>query len=263
MSQFEKELRWDVAQESHDQRAPTIYSSSSSSCTSSRPQSAIVPQVFLKALGETCVHMVGEKQFILETLVCCREKKIYPKILVDTGAQPNLVKKGLFPPHLFKRAQIPLTLSAANSGRVDGGQLVILLTTVFKNTHTSEIKSFRGFFYEAEIPIDMILSNGWLANNKIIPLPETTQLGLRIGREIHTLSSYSTQATQLTGDTLEILGDVPNNCFDENIPDETFCGYISSQVSNCQFLVPGDVGEEDRPMGNQEKVFCLKCFPTN
>ena len=192
MSHFEKELRLDLSQESHDQRAPTICPSTSS-CTSYPPQPAIVPQVFFEALGETCINMVGEKQFIVETLVCCRKEQIYPKILVDTGAQPNLVKKGLFPPHLFKRAQIPLSLSAANSGRVDGGQLVILLTTFFKNTYTGETKSFHGFFSEADIPIDIILSNGWLANNQIIPLPEKTQLGLRNGREIHTLSTFSTQ----------------------------------------------------------------------
>ena len=43
------------------------------------------------------------------------------KMLIDTGAQVNLVRKGLVEDHLMYAARNPLTLATANGQRLEGG----------------------------------------------------------------------------------------------------------------------------------------------
>jgi hypothetical protein len=49
------------------------------------------------------------------------------KILVDTGAQINLVKRGLIPPSLWQRARNPVRLITANNSVLGGGDYVVNL----------------------------------------------------------------------------------------------------------------------------------------
>ena len=77
------------------------------------PQNAEISAFVVKKFGEV-VNVVGKKQFLIETRVSSKDEVKYPKILIDTGAQPNLVREGLFPKHLFHASSRPLHLQAAN-----------------------------------------------------------------------------------------------------------------------------------------------------
>ena len=219
----------------------------------------IVPQVIVKTEGESTVNFVGKKQFIVRTLVFSKTDSILPQILVDTGAQPNLVRKGLSPPHLFRRSTHPLHLSAANSGTVDGGRFVILLTLCFQNNTTGKKMSFRGLFYEADIPMDIILSNGWMARNKIIPIPELTQLGVRHGNEIHLLSSLAQESANQSPTSLEkpmvILGTSPN-CDDTSENEEVLATTFDHNLG-C-FYISGEIGENDDILEDSDLAFLSK-----
>ena len=54
------------------------------------------------------------------------------KMLVDTGAEANLVRRGLLPTHLFKQASERLTFVAANGQRLGGGNRTIDLELFFE-----------------------------------------------------------------------------------------------------------------------------------
>ena len=54
------------------------------------------------------------------------------KILIDTGAEANLIRKGLLPSHLFAVAKEPLIFVAANGQRLGGGSRVIPLNLYFQ-----------------------------------------------------------------------------------------------------------------------------------
>ena len=143
------------------------------------PQNVEVPILLVRNVGES-INAVGKKQFLIQTLVSSKGEERYPQILIDTGAQPNLVRKGLFPSYLFHSSMKPLQLRAANQKRIHGGKEVVPLTFTFHNSSLGKDLHFKGLFYEADIPVDIICSNGWMGENKIIPLPEFSQLGEEI-----------------------------------------------------------------------------------
>ena len=66
---------------------------------------------------------------------------------------------------------------------------MIPLTFKFRNSVNNRFVLFHGLFFEAEISTDIILSNGWMGANKLIPLPEWNQLGLRSGSDIFALTA--------------------------------------------------------------------------
>jgi hypothetical protein len=69
---------------------------------------------------------------------------------------------------------------------------VITLKFAFWNTHSGHTLEFEGNFYEADIPVDVIWSNGWMAEKRLIPLPEWSQLGVGEKAEIHLLTPLRT-----------------------------------------------------------------------
>jgi hypothetical protein len=80
------------------------------------------PSVSFVKVPDVNIHSVGDShktnQFLISTSVSTRgHEPIFPQILVDTGAQPNLVKRGLFPQSLFRRASNPIFLASANKGK--------------------------------------------------------------------------------------------------------------------------------------------------
>lgn len=92
-------------------------------------------------------------------------------VLVDTGAEANLIKKGLIPDHLFYPAQSPLRFEAANGEVLAGGSRctrVKMLMQLEKNEKVQPEKmEYEVEFYEACIKVDAILSFPWLAENKL------------------------------------------------------------------------------------------------
>ena len=79
--------------------------------------SVMIPPISLKRRRGR-VFFVGRGQFILRTKVNCQHEVRTPRIPIDTGAQHNLVRKGLFPSSFFKESPHPLSLTAANEGPV-------------------------------------------------------------------------------------------------------------------------------------------------
>ena len=59
------------------------------------------------------------------------DEQKYLEILVDTGAEANLVRIGLLPDHLFFTASRILKLLTANGQRLAGGTRVIETTLAF------------------------------------------------------------------------------------------------------------------------------------
>ena len=53
------------------------------------------------------------------------------KILIDTGAEANLIYKGLAPIRLVYQAEEPLTFLAANEGTIEGGDTCVDATLTF------------------------------------------------------------------------------------------------------------------------------------
>jgi hypothetical protein len=204
------------------------------------------PTILIPSFHVSKVGGAGQKQFLIETFVCTKEGgESFPQILVDTGAQPNLVRKGLFPRHLFRRSSNPLNLMAANQKRIDGGTHTTLLTLMFRHPQTRKLLKFRGSFYEAEISVDIVLSNSWMAENKIVPLPEFNQLGFRDGSEIICLSPWSLEENfedqEIDTTPFRLIRD-----------DNVHVHFVNDENSPFDFWCPESVGESDSKLNEEE-----------
>ena len=97
------------------------------------------------------------------------------RALVDTGAQVNLVRNGLFSCDEFQRANSPLTLVAANGQVLEGGKSTIELRMKFyQSSEVTEVQSeveLDGEFFEANIGIDAILSYPWCKKHHLAGVP--------------------------------------------------------------------------------------------
>lgn len=100
-------------------------------------------------------------------------------ILVDTGAQANLVRMGLIPARLFKRSDNPLYLTAANGMPLRGDRSVILqwpMKMVSDGRTIRDIPIYEAEFFEAEIEADAILGYEWLKDYQLGIYPHRNAL---------------------------------------------------------------------------------------
>jgi hypothetical protein len=97
------------------------------------------------------------------------EKKM--KVLIDTGAQANLIRMGTVPDSLFSVSTDPLNLRMANGQRLEGGRRVVETNLGFRQVLRGEMMPsyfWRGCqVYEADITVYAILSFPWLQENCI------------------------------------------------------------------------------------------------
>ena len=104
------------------------------------------------------------------------------QVLVDTGAQANLVRAGLVPSKFLHKAQDPLQLLSANGEVISGGDQETTLRLHFnKTTQKGKVEKRRnvtGLFYTADIGVDAILSYPWLRDAKIGIFPHLNSLAL-------------------------------------------------------------------------------------
>jgi hypothetical protein len=124
----------------------------------------------------------SEFQLVQEINVCFpggENRRV--RVLIDTGASVNLVRKGLFPESDFIPAKNPVQLSTANGQLLDGGQCTIKLRMTFGQDNGRIVQPWRvwGEFYEADTRADMILSYPWLGANHLAVIPEYGCLALR------------------------------------------------------------------------------------
>ena len=97
------------------------------------------------------------------------------KALLDTGAEVNLIRKGLLPQHAFREATNPLDLVAANNDPVVGGDREVDLTIhvqgVVEGTRAKKMLQMPTTLYEAVIDEDMILSYRWMGERDVQVIP--------------------------------------------------------------------------------------------
>ena len=135
-----------------------------------------IPDVFYREASHFKVGKVsrggGQFQLLLSLPVEFSDgtvKKL--KVLVDTGAEANLIKKGIMPMTMLYKSANPLTLVAANGGKIDGGERCCKLNFYFRQEVDGENLPYplskNAEFYEANIGLDAILSYPWLEENKI------------------------------------------------------------------------------------------------
>ena len=97
------------------------------------------------------------------------------KVLVDTGAEVNLIRKGLLPSENLQDMTRPLVLTAANAGPLAGGdkstQGLLYLRGVEVDTGKPQGLKFPIQLIEADISADVIVSYGWLAQQNFLINP--------------------------------------------------------------------------------------------
>ena len=103
------------------------------------------------------------------------------RVLIDTGASVNLIRRGLFREDDFRPAKNPVQLSTANGQHLGGGQSTIKLRMTFGQDNGRCVQPWRvwGEFYEADTKADMIISYPWLGEHRLAVIPEFGCLALR------------------------------------------------------------------------------------
>ena len=94
------------------------------------------------------------------------------KILVDTGAEVNLIKSGIFDEKNFAAATKPITLVTVSGDKLAGGQswgkfCIKLKPLDEENAEHEEVPALDGMFYEADIAWDMIVGYPLLASSRV------------------------------------------------------------------------------------------------
>jgi hypothetical protein len=100
------------------------------------------------------------------------DRRYQALVLLDTGAEVSLIRKGLLPANLFCDAASPFRLIAANNQIVEGGNLEVELAIHFcgvgKGTRTKHVVEMPITLVEAEIDQDLILSYRWMGERGIL-----------------------------------------------------------------------------------------------
>jgi hypothetical protein len=103
-------------------------------------------------------------------------------ILVDTGAEANLIRQGFVSDHLMHSAENPLKFETVNGQVLSGGtrctKVRMKLLGEENNGTPPECFEYEVEFYEANIKVDAILSFPWLAQAKLGVFPHHRALVL-------------------------------------------------------------------------------------
>ena len=123
----------------------------------------------------------GRKQLLLHIRAKTQQgRPLTLRALVDNGAEANLIRKGLLPPHIMQISKNPLALVTADGTRMDGGSREVTLKLTFKldqPDQTGNVEwSTTGTFHDADIQVDAILSYPWLEQSKLGVFPHLGSL---------------------------------------------------------------------------------------
>eukprot|EP00667_Euglena_gracilis_P000113 EG_transcript_113 len=118
-----------------------------------------------KKLGE-------DRQLLLKTQIkLANGEEKTARILIDTGAEANLIRQGLIGDHLMYPAKDPLRFETANGQTLAGGsrcaKVKMILQQNWNEEREIECVEYEVEFYEANIKVDAILSYPWLAEAKL------------------------------------------------------------------------------------------------
>ena len=138
----------------------------------SLPDFCCPPEEFERSVGR--VNAIGTKMQLvipLKVTFANGDSKIL-KALIDTGAMANLIRPSIVAHSLSCISRNPITLVAANSGRIPGGDREVDTVLNFRQQLDGkmlpETLNLKCPFYLADIGIDMILSYPWLAEKRSI-----------------------------------------------------------------------------------------------
>ena len=102
------------------------------------------------------------------------------EILIDTGAEVNLIREGLVPKHLLSPAEKTFRFLTADGTRMRGGDKVVQLKMSFQKTTMTDTDPTKfeteGLFYQADIQADAILSHPWLVEKRLGVIPHLKAL---------------------------------------------------------------------------------------
>ena len=96
--------------------------------------------------------------------------------LVDTGAEVNLIRKGLLPEHCFKEAKVRLRLVAANNQQIPGGAMEVTVQMVlpardFETRERFSVTTPTTLYQSSGIGEDIILAYRWMAERSVVVDP--------------------------------------------------------------------------------------------
>ena len=123
------------------------------------------------------VHMVGADFHLLMPVTVETDNGLRKvcNILVDTGAEANLIRKDFWPEEYFQEARRKLRFVVADGSVMQGGRRTMRMHMAFKQTmrgqEYAEPLWLTGEFYEAPIGVDAILSYPWLREHEISVFP--------------------------------------------------------------------------------------------
>jgi len=123
----------------------------------------------------------GKKQVLLDVRAKLPDgtQKIL-RILVDTGAEANLIKKGLLDSKVMRTSQHPLALITADGSRMRGGSQEVTLRLCFHTDHPDRYgrRSWctGATFHDADIHLDAILSCPWMVREELGLFPHLAAL---------------------------------------------------------------------------------------
>ena len=103
-----------------------------------------------------------------------REQEI--TVLVDTGAEVNLIRRGLLPEGELQPVVKPLKFTTASSDRLEGGKRkaegTLRLQGIDPDTKRQQGLICPVTFYEAATSVDAIFSYGWMAECNFMVNPQ-------------------------------------------------------------------------------------------
>jgi hypothetical protein len=127
----------------------------------------------------------ADMQLVVPITIPLKGKRVTLKVLIDTGAQTNLVRIGVLPTNLFHKSSKPLRLMTANNSLMAGGVREVRLDMIF---FVGQQKSrLRAKFYEADIKVDAIIGYPWLKEHGIVVCAREGCLGVP---DIHNIIRY-------------------------------------------------------------------------
>ena len=120
-----------------------------------------------------------ERQLHLKVCVRCRQEELAVDVLVDTGAQVSLVRRGLFKEESLQPSRRPVRLKVANAESMRGGTHEATICMEFweherlNRPDLAKRSILSGNFYVADIrDWDMIMGYDFMVGNAIGALPD-------------------------------------------------------------------------------------------
>ena len=141
-----------------------------------------LPQKLVCTLGD--IKRSGSRQLTLRTKVkACwaeSEQEKTVTVLVDTGAQVNLVNRGIFKEDAFEVAKKEVELRSIAGEKIQGGERVATIKVALEAKDWKTSKQWQqylgGEFYLADIGVDMVVGWPLLHGHQLAVVPHRQQL---------------------------------------------------------------------------------------